>query len=271
MAPLIWRALGNPRTYVEPFGGSLAVLLQRPIDHLDASQGRRFEVVNDWSGRLVNLYRAIKLDPDGVWESARGPRTTLDQTARHRALRAASEDLAEKLRSDPEWYDVRFAGWQLYNLRYATHPRAAIAETRTTLGRPTCNPPQLTRAEIVAVAERMDMSRMMILCGDWSRTVAPKFVEASPMGVFLDPPYISELRDDKLYPTDGRDAARACREWAIATAHDERFRIVLCGYDDEGCPEGWREVAWTSQGGKPSNRSHERLWFSPHCLPIDES
>lgn len=270
MAPVIWQALGNPRTYVEPFGGSLAVLLQRPREHLTPDQGRRFEVVNDLSGRLVNLYRAIKSDPEAVWESARGPRATLDMTARHRALRQASEVICEKLRDDPQWFDAQLAGWQLYNLRYATHPRAAVAETRNTLGRPTVNPTPLTLAEIQSVADRMDLSRMMILCGDWARTLTAKFTEAAPLGVFLDPPYVSALRDDALYPTEGRQAGRECREWAISVANDSRFRIVLCGYDDEGCPDGWTELPWTSQGGKPSNRSHERLWFSPHCLPIDQ-
>jgi hypothetical protein len=31
-APLIWRAFGNVPNYVEPFAGSLAVLLARPHD-----------------------------------------------------------------------------------------------------------------------------------------------------------------------------------------------------------------------------------------------
>ena len=52
-APIIWRALGDPSGYVEPFAGSAAVLLARP-----EFKGRRVETLNDLDGWLVNVWRA---------------------------------------------------------------------------------------------------------------------------------------------------------------------------------------------------------------------
>lgn len=57
-APAIWRALGDPSGYVEPFAGSAAVLLARP-----EFKGRRVETINDADGWLVNVWRAIQLSP----------------------------------------------------------------------------------------------------------------------------------------------------------------------------------------------------------------
>lgn len=50
-APLIWERLGNTPNYVEPFAGSLAVLLARP--HAPGT-----ETVNDLDGLLSNAWRA---------------------------------------------------------------------------------------------------------------------------------------------------------------------------------------------------------------------
>lgn len=270
VAGLVWEALGNVRTYVEPFAGSLAVLLARPPAHLTPSTGRRIEVINDWSGRLVNFYRAARRYPDAVWQAASGPRTTLDLNARHAAINAVSRALDERLRADPDWCDPVLAGWQLYTLRYATHPRTALATTETVLGRPAEIPPQLIRADVEHLAARLEASRALILCGDWSKAVAPRLtVHAVPTGVFLDPPYLSVDRRDDLYVVEGRDAAAACRAWAIEHGEDPRFRIVLAGYADEGCPDGWTEHSWSSIGGGAS-RHAERLWMSPHCLPVGQ-
>jgi hypothetical protein len=266
VASLVWRGLGPVNTYVEPFAGSLSVLLARPAADLTAP-GRQIEVVNDWSGRIMNLYRAIKANPRAVWASANCVRSTVELDARHRRLNAQTSRLDALLRDDPEFFDATLAGWQLYTLRYATHPRAALDETRTSIGRPAINPPTLTFDEVIAVQHRLETVRTLLLCGDWAKAVTRALCEQRmPTGVFLDPPYLSANRADDLYVTEGRDAALACRQWAIQHGDDPRYRIVLCGYADEGCPPGWAEIAWSSGAGGES-RHQERLWFSPQCDP----
>ncbi|MGJ8488612.1 DNA adenine methylase, partial [Glaesserella parasuis] len=57
----VWRELGDPSGYVEPFAGSAAVLLARP-----RFDGRRVETINDADGWLINMWRAIQLRPSEV-------------------------------------------------------------------------------------------------------------------------------------------------------------------------------------------------------------
>lgn len=57
VAPWVWSAMGDVDNYVEPFAGSLAVLLHRPPRHR-----RRAETVNDADHFLANFWRAIQRD-----------------------------------------------------------------------------------------------------------------------------------------------------------------------------------------------------------------
>ena len=59
-APLVWERFGDVANYVEPFAGSLAVLLSRPSDHTHAK-----ERVNDKDGYISNFWRALAF---GAWE-----------------------------------------------------------------------------------------------------------------------------------------------------------------------------------------------------------
>ena len=58
LADAVWRELGDVTVYAEPFAGSLAVLL--------ASEPHRREIVCDTDGHIVNFWRALRNDPDGV-------------------------------------------------------------------------------------------------------------------------------------------------------------------------------------------------------------
>ena len=111
-AEAVWAALGDVDHYVEPFAGSLAVLLRRP--HV-ANRTYHSETVNDLDGLLCNAWRAIARDPDAVAEAASWPVCEADLHARHIALlawRAAGN--AERLMADPEHYDARMAGWWVW-------------------------------------------------------------------------------------------------------------------------------------------------------------
>lgn len=55
-APVIWAALGNVPNYVEPFAGSLAVLLNRP-------HSPDIETINDLDSYLSNFWRAVQAGP----------------------------------------------------------------------------------------------------------------------------------------------------------------------------------------------------------------
>ena len=113
-APLVWELLGDPHHYVEPFAGSLAVLLNRP--HV-ANRTYYSETVNDADGLLVNAWRAIQLPPDATAEAASNPVAEADLHARHVALiRWRNERQLEHLMGDPEWCDPTMAGWWVWGV-----------------------------------------------------------------------------------------------------------------------------------------------------------
>ena len=109
-APAIWRALGDPSGYVEPFAGSAAVLLARP-----EFKGRRVETLNDADGWLVNMWRALQLSPHETAAHAVGPVAEIDYHARLAWLQERrTPDLVAWLEGDPEAHDPKAAGWWLY-------------------------------------------------------------------------------------------------------------------------------------------------------------
>jgi DNA adenine methylase len=82
VAPQVWQALGDVKNYVEPFAGSLAVLLGRPHDLGDDGL-RRVETVNDADGYIANFWRALTADPDAVAHYCDWPVNETDLFARH--------------------------------------------------------------------------------------------------------------------------------------------------------------------------------------------
>jgi len=108
VAHLVWDRFGCVPNYVEPFAGSLAVLLKRPHE-------AKTETVNDRDCYLANFWRALKADPAGVAEHADWPVNEADLHARHRWLHAQSE-FRKRMETDPEFFDVKIAGYWVWGL-----------------------------------------------------------------------------------------------------------------------------------------------------------
>lgn len=102
-ASLIWEAFGDVRNYVEPFAGSLAVLLRRP-------HASRVETVNDLDCYIANFWRAVTRDPVEVAEFADSPVNEADLHARHRWL-VDQVEFRDRMRTDPDYCDPQIAGW----------------------------------------------------------------------------------------------------------------------------------------------------------------
>jgi hypothetical protein len=106
----VWARLGDVPRYIEPFAGSLAVLLARP----QPFTGR--EIVNDSDGLLVNAWRGMVSDPAAVAHWADWPATENDLHARHAWLVGKREDITRRLEGDPDWFDPKAAGWWLWGI-----------------------------------------------------------------------------------------------------------------------------------------------------------
>lgn len=113
MSGIVWKALGDVDSFIDPFMGSAALLLGRPAAHLKTP---RREIVNDLDGLLVNFWRAVKADPEAVARYADNPKFESDLHARHYWLVQHRSALSERLEGDPDYYDVKAAGWWVWGL-----------------------------------------------------------------------------------------------------------------------------------------------------------
>lgn len=106
IADTVWRRMGNPRNYIEPFAFSAAVLLRRP-------EPGAIETINDLNAYVSNFWRAVKADPEAVAHHADWPVNETDLHPRHRWLvqsEAANTEL-QRVRDEPDHYDAKIAGW----------------------------------------------------------------------------------------------------------------------------------------------------------------
>lgn len=279
IAPEVWRRLGNPTNYVEPFFGSGAMLLARP-------NTGKIETVNDLDGLLTNFWRAIKHAPDEVARYADWPVSEIDLHARHKWLINARADI-ERMLQEPDWFDAKAAGWWVWGIsawigkgwgkREAAQLPSLIdaGEGINALLRRDCLP--VLFDELSA-----RLRHVRVAHGDWRRVIAPSIVETRKRAtaVFLDPPYDLGVRDDDLYAQDSSAPARVTRAWATENGDNPLFRIALCGYDlehESAMPGNWEMLRWKAGGGYGSqgngrgreNAKRETIWFSPHCLGVE--
>jgi hypothetical protein len=271
VAHLVWDRFGDVPNYVEPFAGSLAVLLARPHEP-------GVETVNDKDCFIANFWRAVQANPSVVASWADWPVNEADLHARHRWL-MDQPDFVERINTDPEFYDSRIAGWWVWGMGASI--QGNWMATKGLNARPQLGPPrginsqwaQDLPAVFNAICQRL--RRVRILCGDWQRTVSSIPSRMGTTAVFLDPPYSDGAdRSTGCYVVDSFDVAHDAREWALANGSDPMFRIALCGYEGEHeIPSDWECVQWKAGGmdrlgdaqGR-ENAARERIWFSPHCL-----
>lgn len=123
------------------------------------------------------------------------------------------------------------------------------------------------------------LRRVRVCCGDWTRVLGDSVTGLTrsrnsgmnPCGIFLDPPYSGEHRDE-LYTEDSLDISKDVANWARKHGGDPDVRIALCGYEGEHVMPGWTCIEWKALRGygndENENRHRERIWLSPHCLPL---
>jgi hypothetical protein len=242
-APRIWEALGDPEMYVEPFCGSAAVLLARPLSQVP--RGKRNEILNDKDGMLVNFWRAVKTDPDKVTFYADNLRSEIDLISRQNYIMVRREELAQHLLDDPDYCDPKIAGWWVWGFSMAMANKFC-----TTGNRPimmieggTGIHKQLEEGMTVCEDYTEAISRIMhgladrlrgvkIMCKDWQDAAELPFgsmKRGTTVGVFLDPPYAGF---ERMY-REQKPVSQSVYEWCLEHGHDKNLRIVLAGYNGE--------------------------------------
>jgi len=304
---MVWKRFGKVQNYVEPFAGSLAVLLGRPSVNYDNLPK---ETVNDKDGFISNFWRAVSADPDGVAKWADWPPNENDLHGRHSWLVNQAARLTQRLEGDPEYYDAKIAGWWVWGIALwigsgwcsgngpwqsvetedGTRQLIHVGDNGRGINRQRIHVGNGGKGQGVTAVTNLEsymreiqarIRRVRVCSGDWSRVTGPSVTTKHGLtAVFLDPPYNAEAkRQSNLYRVDDEDIATAVRVWAIENGDDPLFRIALCGYEHEHgayMPDNWDCVAWKANGGYSGqnkqvvndNSGAERIWFSPHCVSV---
>lgn len=279
----VWDRLGNVENFIEPFAGSLAVLLGNP-------NVPKIETANDLDCFIPNFWRAVQADAKKVAEYADYPVLEADLHARHRwIISPAADEFREKINLDPNFFDAKIAGWWVWGMN------ASLGITFGKRRGLKCKPflsmiGQNITTPTVDVEEWFEMlkkrtKKVRVCCGDWSRVCTPpvtyknkNLTKKGMVGVFLDPPYLVENREDKLYRIETDVFHKVC-DWALENAAHPKMRIALCGYEgDFDPPADWEVFHWKTTGGFSSfakekergkdNSKKETIWFSPNCLKV---
>ena len=289
----VWERFGAVQNYIEPFAGSMAVLLGRP--HECFPDTGYAETVNDMDGFLCNFWRALAADAEGVAHHADCPVSELDLHARHGWLLNHGAPIVERLREDPDFYDVRIAGWWVWGIsqwigsgwcgraskqlpKLTTGGEGIHRASYTKLphlghnGKGVHRPTVSLHEYLAGLSMRLRHTR--VCCGDWKRVVTDgAMVFGNRIGVFLDPPYTMAGRDD-VYNHDTCDLYPEILDWCRRYEGDSRIKIALCGYMDDFAMPGWTPYRWTagsswlsrSDTRNSENRKNEVVYFSPSCV-----
>lgn len=282
-ADLIWEGLGQVENYIEPFCGSLAVLLSNPSTS-------KIETVNDADCFLVNFWRCISNDPEQVVKYADYPILEADLHARHKwMLSNANDDFRSKMNDDPHFCDFKMAGWWIWGIG-ASIP-GNFLQSRGINSIPCLSSAGggihgLTNDILEWFKIIQDrIRRVRVCCGDYQKILSPAITYKNKglgkdeiTGIFLDPPYDLKDRSSKLYQEDKDIYSQVC-QWAIQNGETNKLRIAVCGYqNDVVFPDTWQQVPWKANGGLGNrgqsnspgkvNANREMIYFSTNCLKI---
>lgn len=218
--------------YVEPFAGSLAVLLAKPPSAM--------ETVNDLSGDLMTFWQVLRDNPD---ELERLCALTPHSRAEHRASYDRPDDLTDVERARRVWVcltqgrggQLRPTGWRHY-----VNPAGSVSSMpgylRGYVGR---IGPAAARLASVSLESRPGLD----LIGRYGRE--PEVL------LYVDPPYLGSTRTSGGYQVDMPDEADH-RE-LLDSLLGCRAAVLLSGYRSalyDGLLADWDRVQFATGTGQ---------------------
>ncbi|WP_181786105.1 DNA adenine methylase [Streptomyces phytophilus] len=252
LAPTIAAHLPAHDHYIEPFAGSLAVLLTKAP--------ARAETVNDLDHRLVTFWRVLRDHPAQLARAcALTPhaRADYDDTA---AEEPAHNDVEQARRVWVALTQGRSGGLNRTGWRRFTTDRGPVLSMPAYLA--------AYRDRLPACAARL--AHVSLECRP-ALDVLRDYGTNTGALLYLDPPYLATTRNATAYAHDmgTEDEHRAL----AAAAHRCRAAVVLSGYDSplyRHLYDGWHRLTLTSTshrgtGGNPSRT--EVLWSNVPLHP----
>lgn len=235
----------DANTYIEPFAGSLAVLL--------AKEPHKVEVVNDLDDRLVAFWRVLRDKPEELQRAL-----SLTPYAR-----SEFEDALSGI--DDQCDDVEFARRVFVILRQS---RKRVTHTTKGNFRPKGGPPgHPGNAFVNSVDALLDVSARLRSVVVESMDALELFHAWDGEGVvmYLDPPYVGETRTDRNYRVE--NAGLEFHESLVGVLLSCSSRVILSGYDHPVYDplRSWRRVDSMRRTGSTfagSRYAAETLWVN---------
>lgn len=248
LAHRIIEVLPDHRHYVEPFAGSLAVLLAKPPTVM--------ETVNDIDGRLMTFWRVLRDRGD---ELARACYFTPHSRAEHQA----SYDLD----GPADQLEIARRIWVLLTQgRGGTLRRTGWRHFQNPGGSGPTSMPDYLEAYVSRMAPAIDRLRLVSLECRPAIDVVNAYGRHSEVCLYVDPPYLGTTRASRQY---GVEMSSNDEHEELAEALNRcQASVVLSGYPSplyDALYEGWNRVEFEAFTGQANltgaeGRRTEVLW-----------
>lgn len=233
--------------YVEPFCGSLAVLL--------AKKPSRMETVNDLDREVMTFWRILRNRPEDLERAC-----ALTPHSRAEYLEVLSADPTDDELEVARRVWVRLTQGRAGQLRRTTGWRYFIAPRGSNRSMPGYL--EAYRTRLAPCLDRL--AQISLECRPAMEVIA-EYGQHDETLLYVDPPYLGSTRNwGNQYVHEMRDAAEH-RELAEAL-HAARAAVVLSGYPSPLYDElyaGWDRVSMatrTNQGGATTTDRTEVVW-----------
>ena len=221
------------KVYVEPFGGSAALLFNKPRSAI--------EVYNDIDGELVNLFRVIK-DEDRFNEFRRRVELTLYSRAEQREAQEA-RGRGGKVDRAVNMYVAIMQG-----ISGSGERGLGVGKTELRDGMNAA-----THAYLRCVAmlpEVYERLRGVTVEAGGYREVIERY-DGGRTFFYIDPPYVMDKRKEGLEYK--HEFSKREHEGLLATLRQVEGKVLISGYDNELYRElegeGWDTLSWSSKLG----------------------
>lgn len=229
-------------SYLEPFAGSLAVLMNKPRSNI--------ETANDLDGNVVNLFEWIKKDPEKLAHEIYY--TPYARQVYEDAFATVPEDSFEKavnfyIRLNMG-HGFRTAGGKV------GWKNDVQGRERAYASQDWCNLPE----KILLAAERL--RGVQIECRPAAELI-PRFNYPNVL-LYLDPPYMPNARHGKQYRCEMYDQESHAELIEVAKAH--KGPVLISGYDTELYNDmlvGWHREETTCYS-QVCSKKREVLWMN---------
>lgn len=250
LAPRIVQLLPPHEHYVEPFGGSLAVLLAKPRSP--------FETVNDLDEYVMTFWRVLRDRPEDL---AKVCALTPHSRREHELSYEMPEDLDELEKARRVWIglsqgrggSLRKTGWRFY---------------RKPVG--TMSMPKYLAGYVDRIHDCAERIHGVSLECRPALEVITDYGQHEGVLIYADPPYLGETRSSRQYRHEM--SHREEHEALSAALRSCKAAVVLSAYHSplyDELYDGWHSIdfpAFTGQANKRGDRT-EVLWSNRDLAP----